>query len=140
MIVLAVIKDENRVGERGRGVGKPIHHQVAIAIDNFNLMIAERSNESQYFGKVFSDRFERILNFLASEYEITQTTSLPLLRSGLQVLFPDTALADLSVKQIDEVLKVGARGTDSMGKLEMYLDLRSRGIGGGDEAEDDSEE
>lgn len=137
MIVLATVKDEMRPGER-RAAGKTIREEVVVAIDNFNLVIAERTGGTQFFGKLFSDRFERILNLLNSEYEIPQSVSLPLLRNGLQVLFPEVALTDLSVKQIDEVLEAGARGTDSMGKLKMYSDLRSRGIGG-DEAEDSEE-
>ncbi len=123
MITLATLKDEMVEG-RCRAAGKKIRKLVIIALDNYNILIAEGSDPANPVGKHFYCKLAHMAKGLA-EYGLEACARKKML--AFFERYSGESLGDLSWAEMDKRFEVGKRCTDSTGRLQLYPDLKAKG-------------
>jgi len=134
MIHLALIKDELVDGQR-RAAGKKIRHCSVLAVDRYNVVLANSIGSAPMQGKFFLANFQHLLNEMSSE-------DIEVVTPQLQEYFGNLYKCDLSNLTIEEMnSKLNLSQRNKTGAMELYLAIKSQGkIQDDDEDEGDNEE
>lgn len=135
MIEIATILDETRAGQR-RAAGRMIRRKILIAVDRFNIVLAESTDDGNPIGRKFMPRLASLAQILP-EFGVDLQKAEKALSDGFEQLFGDP-IKQTTLAGLDEQFKVSKRTDNSTGELLLYRHLKEMGLSSG--SDDDGDE
>lgn len=121
MIEVCTLSNEEHTVTRGRSVGQTTTRTIALAVDKFNILIAERTGDGQLVGKKFSHSLAHFVNYVADNN--LSDIHVPF-GQGLSQLLNIPCSPTASLQEIERLFDVNKRADDASGELLLYRRLK----------------
>jgi len=140
MIELAIIHDETRMGKR-RAAGRMLRHRVHIAVDRFNVVVAESTDDGNAVGKKFVARLSQLEKLILPEYGIATDIVAQKVGVSLSKFLNQPIKETMTLSELDTQFCIGKRTKGSSGELYLYQQLKKSGlVNESDNEEEDGED